>query len=106
MFVLITVVTNKNTNSMKTLKFETSVSDHHKPITTMLRLTFAKGKPKYMFHHCCKNVKGSKKNYKNKLLSVSDFESFQFALKVILNQFASLKQKLVRSSNQPFVKLS
>ena len=91
---------------MKTLKFETSVSDHHKPITTMLRLTFAKGKPKYMFHHCCKNVKGSKKNYKNKLLSVSDFESFQFALKVILNQFASLKQKLVRSSNQPFVKLS
>ena len=91
---------------MKTLKFETSVSDHHKPITTMLRLTFAKGKPKYMFHHCCKNVKGSKKNYKNELLSVSDFESFQFALKVILNQFASLKQKLVRSSNQPFVKLS
>ena len=105
MFVLITVVTNKNTNSMKTLKFETSVSDHHKPITTMLRLTFAKGKPKYMFHHCCKNVKGSKKNYKNELLSVSDFESFQFALKVILNQFASLKQKLVRSSNQPFLKL-
>ena len=91
---------------MKTLTFETGVSVHHKPITTMLRSTLAKGKPKYMFHRCCKNLKGSKKNYKNKLLSVPDFESFQFALKVILNQFASLKQKLVRSSNQPFVKLS
>ena len=90
---------------MKTFTFETGVSDHHKPITTMLRSTFAKGKPKHMFHRCCKNLKGSQKNYKNKLLSVPDFESFQFALKVILNQFASLKQKLVRSSNQPFAKL-
>ena len=29
-----------------------------------------------------------------------DFESFQFAFQVILNQFAPLKQKLIRSNNQ------
>ena len=32
-----------------------------------------------------------------------DFESFQFAFKVILNHFAPLKQKLVRNNNQPFM---
>ena len=31
---------------MKTLTFETCVSDHHKLIGTMLRSIFAKGKPK------------------------------------------------------------
>ena len=37
------------------------------------------------------------------LPSVSDFESFQFAFKDILNQFAPLKQKLIRNNNQPFM---
>ena len=35
---------------------------------------------------------------------MSDFESFQFAFKLILNQFATLKQKLIRNNNQPFMK--
>ena len=34
---------------------------------------------------------------------MSDFESFQFAFKFILNQFAPLKQKLIRNNNQPFM---
>ena len=34
---------------------------------------------------------------------MSDFESFQFAITVILNQFAFLKQKLIRNNNQPFM---
>ena len=38
-------LTNKKTRFMKTLTFETGVSDHHKLIGTMLRSTFAKGKP-------------------------------------------------------------
>ena len=37
------------------------------------------------------------------LPSVSDFESFQFAFKVILNQFAHLKEKLIRNNNQMFM---
>ena len=34
---------------------------------------------------------------------MSDFESFHFAFKVILNQFAPLKQKLRRNNYQPFM---
>ena len=34
---------------------------------------------------------------------MSDFESFQFAFKVILNQFAPEKQNLIRNNNHPFM---
>ena len=45
---------------MKTLTFETGVSVHHKLISTMLRLTFAKGKPKRMFYYCYENFDNKK----------------------------------------------
>ena len=98
-------VTNKKTRFMKTLTFETGVSDHHKLIGTMLRSTFAKGKPKQMFYRCYKNFdnKRFEEELEKQLLSVSDFESFQFAFKVILNQFALWKQKLIRNNNQSFM---
>ena len=58
-----------------------------------------------MFYRCYRNF-GSKKfeeELQKQLLSVSDFESFQIAFKVILNQFASLKQKLNQNNNHPFM---
>ena len=48
-------LTNKKTSFIKTLTFKMGVSDHHKLIGTMLRSTFAKGKPKKMFYHCYRN---------------------------------------------------
>ena len=50
-----------------------------------------------MFDRCYRNFdnKNFEEEQQKQLLSVSDFESFQFAFKVILNQFASLKQKLI-----------
>ena len=48
-------LTNKKTRFMKTLAFETGVSDHHKLTGTMLRSTFAKGKPKNIFYRCDRN---------------------------------------------------
>ena len=71
----------------------------------MLRSTFAKGKPKKMFYRCYRNFDNKKfeEELQKQLPSVSDFESFQFAFKVILNQFAPLKQKLIRNNNQPFM---
>ena len=73
-------LTNKKTCFMKTLTFETSVSDHHKLIGTMLGSTFAKEKPKRMFYRCYKNFDNKKfeEELPKKLLSVSDFESFHF----------------------------
>ena len=71
----------------------------------MLRSTFAKGKSKEMFYRCYRNFDSKKfeEELQKQLPSVSDFESFQFAFKVILNQFAPLKQKLIRNNNQPFM---
>ena len=102
-------LTNKKTRFMKTLTFETGVSDHHKLIGTMLRSTFAKGKPKKMFYRCYRNFDNKKfeEELQKQLPSVSDFESLQFAFNVILNQFSPLKQKLIqpfnRNYNQPFM---
>ena len=90
-------LTNKKTRFMKTLTFETGVSDHHKIIGTMLRSTFAKEKPKKLFYRCYRNfaIKKFEVELQKQLPSVSHFESFQLALKVILNQFTPLKQKLI-----------
>ena len=84
---------------MKTLTFETGASDHHEPIGKMLRSTFAKGKPK--FYRCYKNFynKRFEEKLQKQLLSVSGFESFHFAFRVILNQLAPLKKKLIRNNN-------
>ena len=48
-------------------------------------------------------IKKFEEELQRQLPLVSDFESFQFAFKFILNQFAPLKQKLIRSNNQPFM---
>ena len=45
----------KKTRLMNTLTFETGVSYHHKLIGTMLRSTFARGKPKKIIYRCYKN---------------------------------------------------
>ena len=58
-----------------------------------------------LFYRCHRNFDNKKfeEELEKQLLSVSDFESFHFAFKVILNQFAPLKQKLIRNNNQPFM---
>ena len=90
---------------MNTLTFETGLSDHHKFIGTMLRSTFAKGKPKKIFYRCYKNCDNEKfeEELKKHLSSVLDFESFHLAFKTTLDRFVPLKQKVVRNNNQPFV---
>ena len=58
-----------------------------------------------MFDRCYRNFdnKNFEEELQKQLLSVSDFESFQFAFEVIVNQFAPLKQKLIRNNRQPFM---
>ena len=76
-------LTNKKTRFMKTLTFETGVSDHHKLIGTMLRSTFAKGKPKTMFYRCYETftIKSLKKNYKNNYPQCQILNHFNLQLK-------------------------
>ena len=68
---------------MKTLKFETGVSDHHKFFGTMLRSTFAKGKPKKCFTVAVETltIKSLKKNYKNNYPQCQIFNHFNLPLK-------------------------
>ena len=68
---------------MKTLTFETGVSDHHKLIGTMLRSTFAKGKPKKCFTVAINTltIKGLKKNYKSSYSQCQILNHFIFHLK-------------------------
>ena len=56
-----------------------------------------------MFYRYYKNFNNKRfeEELQKQLLSTSDFESFHFAFKVILNQFAPLKQKLIQNNNQP-----
>ena len=58
-----------------------------------------------IFYRCYRNFDNKKfeEELQKQLLSVSDFESFQFGFKFILNQFAPLKQKLIHNNNQPFM---
>ena len=90
---------------MNTLTFETGVSDHHKLVGAMLRSTFAKGKPKKIFYRCYKNFGNEKfeQELKKHLSSVLHFESFHLVFKTTLDRFAPLKQKVLRSNNQPFM---
>ena len=59
-----------------------------------------------MFYRYYRNFdnKTFEEELQKQLLSLSDCESFQFAFKVVLNQFAALKQKLIRNNNQPFMR--
>ena len=69
-------LTSKKTRFMKTLTFETVVSDYQKLIGTTLRSTFAKGKLKKMSYRCYRNFDNKKfeEKLQKQLLSVSDFE--------------------------------
>ena len=72
---------------MNTLTFKTGVSDHHKPVGTIPRSTFTKGKPKKVFYGCYKNFDNEKfeQELKKHLSSVQDFESFHLAFKATLD---------------------
>ena len=90
---------------MYTLTFEKGVSDHHKLNGTMLRSIFAKSIHKKIFYRCYKNFDNEKfgGELKEHLFSELDFESFHVAFKTILDDFPPLKQKVVRTSNEPFI---
>ena len=98
-------LTSKKSRFMNTLTFEAGLSDHHKFIGTMLRSTFAKGKPRKLFYRCYKNYDNEKfeEELKKHLSSVLDFESFHLAFKTTLDRFRLLKQNVVQNKNQAFV---
>ena len=53
------IITNMTSLFKKSYTVETGISDYHKLIMSICRMTFAKGKSKKLFYRCCKNF-GSK----------------------------------------------
>ena len=72
---------------MKSITLETGISDHHKIIMTILRSTFAKGKPKNFYYHCYKifNLEQFQTELKGKLVNNS-IDIFLEELKLCLEK--------------------
>ena len=100
------LLTNHKQNFMKSNVYETDISDHRKMIISLLRKTFAKGKPKTVSYRCHKNVDP---NFLNETLNSRTslpnllFEIFFDIFQSTLNFFASCKQKKIRYNNNSFM---
>ena len=68
------IITNISKCFMKSLALETGISDQHKMIMTILRSTFAKGKPKTFYYRCYKkfNLEQLQMELKEKLDEISN----------------------------------
>ena len=74
---------------MKVLVLQTSISDHYKLIGTVLRQTFAKGKPKTFFYSCYQNLDKVQfeDTLKQELLLAINFDLFYATFKSIRDKF-------------------
>ena len=91
---------------MKSCTVETGISDYHKLIMSICRMTFAKGKSKKFFYRCYKNF-DSKLFEETLIKNLSETErslkSFETTFTLTLEKFAPLKQKYLRYNNNPFM---
>ena len=96
------IITNMTSLVMKSCTVETGISDNHKLIMSICRMTFAKGKSK----NCLKNCDSKLfevtliKNLSETELS---FENFETTFSLTLEKLAPLKQKYLRYNNSPFM---
>ena len=91
---------------MKSCTVETGISNYHKLIMSICRMTFAKGKSKKFFYRCYKNF-DSKLSEETQIKNLSEKElflkSFETTFSLTLENFAPLKQKYLRYNNNPFI---
>ena len=79
---------------MKSCTVEMGISDYHKLIMSICRLTFAKGKSKKLFYRCYKNSDSELfEDTLVKSLSETEFslKSFKSTFSLTLEKFAPLK---------------
>ena len=96
------IIINIPKRFMKLMALETGISDHYKLIMTILRSTFAKGKPKNFYYRCYKkfNFEQFQMELKEKLDEISNnsFDIFLEEFEICLDKFAPLKEKKIRFS--------
>mgnify|MGYP001792265277 CR=1 FL=1 len=99
------IITNVSSRFMKSCALETGISDHHKMIMTIFRMTIAKGDNKTLNYRCYKKFDTHK--FENDLLiSIKDSENLKHfcdKFQSVLNLHAPIKKKKIRHNNQPFM---
>ena len=100
------IITNMTFLFMKSCAVEMWISDYHKLILPTCWLTFAKGKSKNLFNHCCKNF--DSKHFEETLIkNLSKTELFlkifETTSSLTLEKFSPIKQKYLRYNNNPFM---
>ena len=97
--------TNKNTMLFNSSTVETGISEHHSLICTMLRSTFCKGWPKFIYYRSYNNY--NKEQFKNvlkqRLVGSNNFEEFFDPLLATLNEHAPLEKKKNWYNHQVFM---
>ena len=91
---------------MKSAKFETGLSDHHKLTTTILRKTISKGNSKTNFYRDYKRFDQRKfetdLKLKLNLQANLNYSTFQAVFPEILNKITPVKVKVLCFNNNPF----
>ena len=102
------ILTNKRRSFQNTITIETGLSDHHKMTITVMRAFFPKQSPILVKYRNYKNF--IKENFRKELLHNlssldydASFEDFETAFMSILNEHATMKERLVRANNSPFM---
>ena len=99
------ILTNRRCSFKHTCLTETSLSDHHHLISSVMKTTFEKEESKVLVYRDYKNF--SFNSFRSELLSKLNqsnmtFTFFKNNFVDVLNQLASKKSSLSRQSNTPF----
>ena len=95
------IITNMTSLFMKSCTAETGISDYHKLIMSIYRMTYAKSKGKKLFCCCFKNF--NSKFLKEVLIKHFSQTELSQSFETTLEKFALLKQKYLRYNNNHFM---
>ena len=99
-------ITNSPLNFQNTIVFTNGLSDFHKMVITVMKISFKKHSPierHYRYYKCFDQTKFNN-NLNEKLIEgIPSYESFETTFTEGLNKHASLKKKLLRANHAPYI---
>ena len=99
-------ITNSPLSFQNTIAVSNGLSDFHKMVITVMKMSFKKHSPIERHYRDYKYFDRSKfKNNLNEKLSegISNYESFETTFIEVLNKHAPLKKKLLRANHAPYI---
>ena len=103
------ILTNRGKNFQQTTAVETSLSDFHKMVVTVLKASFEKQWPNVVSYRDYRNFRDDvfRQDLQTKLANLDlqrlTYTSFQDAYLRILDKHAPMKQRYIRANNIPFM---